>query len=94
MEKGKLIAMTMGSRLSDDTFNIHFEKAADDMDGAYTFINREFAQYLHKKYPDVRWLNREDDLGIEGLRKAKLSYLPDHLIEKSWACLLEDGCDY
>ena len=93
LEKGIPIAMTIGSRLSENTFDVHFEKAAEDMDGAYAVINREFAQYLKKKYPQLQWLNREDDLGLEGLRKAKLSYHPDRLIEKSWACLKEDGYD-
>ena len=82
--------MTMGSRLSEDTFDVHFEKAADTPDSAYPAINYEFARYLREKYPDVRYLNREDDLGLPGLRSAKLSYNPDHLIEKSWARLLED----
>ena len=91
---GKPVAMTMGSRLNEDTFDIHFEKALDIADGAYAAINNSFARYLREKYPDVRWLNREDDMGIEGLRKAKLSYCPDRMIEKSWACLLEDGYDY
>ena len=90
----ELIAMTMGSRLSSNTFDIHFEKALDRNDGAYTVINREFARYLREKHPDVQYLNREDDMGLEGLRKAKLSYYPDHMVEKSWACLLEDGYDY
>ena len=90
----ELLAMTMGSRLSEDTFDIHFEKALDKADGAYPVINREFARYLREKYPDIRYLDREDDMGLEGLRKAKLSYYPDHMIEKSWACLLEDGYDY
>ena len=90
---GQLIAFAMGSRLSIDTFDIHFEKALD-VDGAYAAINRGFARYLADKYPEVKYLNREDDLGIEGLRKAKLSYLPHHMVEKSWACLLEDGNDY
>ena len=89
-----VLAFTLGSPLSPDTFDIHFEKARADVDGAYTVINCEFARYLRSKYPQLRYLNREDDLGLEGLRKAKLSYCPHHLVEKCWACLLEDGYDY
>lgn len=89
---GRVLAMTMGSALSDNTFDVQFEKAVDE--AAYVAINNEFARYLREKYPFLLWLNREDDLGIEGLRKAKLSYNPSHLIEKSWACLLEEGYDY
>ncbi len=88
------VAMTMGSRLNDNTFDVHFEKALDIADGAYAAINNGFARYLKEKYPDVLFLNREDDMGLEGLRKAKLSYNPHHMIDKSWACLLEDGYDY
>ena len=94
IENGKVLAMTMGSLLSENTFDIHFEKALDICDGAYAAINNGFARYLREKYPDILWLNREEDMGIEGLRKAKLSYNPHHLMEKSWACLLEDGYDY
>jgi len=93
-ENGQLLAMTIGSRLNDNTFDIHFEKALDVNDGTYAAINQGFAQYLRSKYPELLWLNREDDLGLEGLRKAKLSYCPDHMVEKNWACLLEDGYDY
>ena len=92
--EGEIAAMTLGSRLSDDTFDIHFEKALDAYDGAYAMINREFARYLREKYPEILWLNREDDMGIESLRKAKLSYYPARILEKYWACLLEDGYDY
>ena len=91
---GQILAMTMGSRLSKTTFDIHFEKALDRVDGAYPTINQAFARYLREKYPELLWLDREDDMGLEGLRKAKLSYCPDHMIEKHWACLLEDGYDY
>lgn len=93
VDKGRVIAMTMASRLSEDTFDVHFEKAAEGFDGAYNVINQEFARYLRKKFPEVKWLNREDDMGLEGLRKAKLSYCPDHFVEKIWACLKEEGYD-
>ncbi len=90
----RVLAMTMGSPLNETTFDIHFEKALERSDGVYGMINREFARYLREKHPQLQWLNREDDMGLEGLRKAKMSYSPDFMIEKSWACLLEDGYDY
>jgi hypothetical protein len=90
LDGDRVLAVTMGSRLSPDTFDIHFEKAREDVDGAYTVVNQEFARYLRLKYPEVAYLDREDDMGLEGLRKAKLSYNPDHLVEKYWARLWED----
>lgn len=94
MDGDDVLAFTIGSPLSGDTFDVHFEKANTDAEGAYTAINCLFARYLRSKYPHIRFLDREDDMGLEGLRKAKLSYLPHHMVEKSWACLLEDGCEY
>lgn len=94
IDEGKLLAMTMGSFLSETTFDVQFEKALEEADGAYPAINCEFARYLQAKYPNLQFLNREEDLGLEGLRKAKLSYNPHHFVEKNWACLLEDGYDY
>ena len=90
MDQGQVLAVTMGSRLSENTFDIHFEKAREDVDGAYTVINQEFAGYLRAKYPELKYLNREDDLGLEGLRKAKLSYVPHHMVEKYWAYVQEE----
>jgi len=87
---GQAAAVTMASRLSSDTFDVHFEKAREDIDGAYAAINSAFAGYLRGKYPEVRFLNREDDMGLEGLRKAKLSYQPHHMQEKYWAYCKED----
>ena len=90
LDQGRVLAVTMGSRMSSDTFDIHFEKAREDVDGAYNTVNCEFARYLRLKYPDVRFLDREEDMGLEGLRKSKLSYNPHHLVEKYWAYLPED----
>ncbi len=94
MEENRVLAMTLGSRLTEDTFDVHFEKALDTEEGAYARINQAFAGYLKGKYPSLRYLNREDDMGLEGLRKAKLSYRPVRLIEKYWACLKDECYDY
>ena len=90
IENGKVLAMTMGSFLSENTFDIHFEKALEGIDGAYAAINQSFAIHLQETYPQLQFLNREDDMGIPGLRKAKLSYHPHHLAEKHWAKLWEE----
>lgn len=82
---GKVVAFTMGSPISADTFDVHFEKAYGEIQGAYPMINREFARWLQANRPGVRWLNREDDMGLEGLRKSKESYYPDRMVEKSAA---------
>lgn len=92
MDGENVLAMTLGSRLSPDAFDVQFEKAVEET--AYVAICSGFAAYLMEKYPEIQYLNREDDLGIEGLRKAKLAYNPVELIEKHWACLKEDGCEY
>jgi hypothetical protein len=90
LEGDRIVAFSMASRLSADTFDIHFEKAREDVEGAYGAINQAFARRLREKYPEVRYLNREDDMGLEGLRKAKLSYQPVFLVEKYWARLWEE----
>lgn len=91
-DNDQLLAMTLGSPLSQNTFDVQFEKAIDE--SAYVAMCSSFAGHLMQKYPNLRYLNREDDLGIEGLRKSKLAYNPVTLIEKHWACLKEDGCEY
>lgn len=86
---GRVIAFTMGNRISESTFDVNFEKAYSDIQGAYPLINREFARYLRQKYPELLYLNREDDMGLAGLRKAKESYVPDVMAEKLCLTLRE-----
>ncbi len=78
----RIIAFTMASRMSKDTLDVHFEKAVTDINGVYAAVNYEFARYARVKYPDIKFLDREEDMGIEGLRKAKESYYPHHLVVK------------
>ncbi len=75
---GKLIAVTLGSESFEDTFIVHIEKADAAIQGAYQMINQQFAQHNFEKY---RYIDREEDLGLEGLRKAKLSYYPESITE-------------
>ena len=87
MEGEEVFAVTFASRMDDITFDVHFEKARRDIDGAYVAINNEFAKYIRGKYPKIKYLDREEDMGVLGLRKAKQSYYPHHQIEKYQAKL-------
>ncbi len=75
----KLSAFTIGEKLNKEMAIIHIEKADADINGLYTFINKTFVE---NKFSDIPYINREQDLGIEGLRKAKLSYQPFKLEPK------------
>ena len=76
---GQVVAFTVGEPVSDDMFVVHIEKAYADIQGAYPMINQQFVEHECKDY---KYVNREDDTGSEGLRKAKLSYRPAFLVEK------------
>jgi hypothetical protein len=76
--ENKIVAFSIGFPLNDDTFLILFEKADRTRKGAYTMINKLFANEISKNYT---YINRAEDAGVEGLRKAKLSYQPEYLIE-------------
>ncbi|MBE6019493.1 MAG: DUF2156 domain-containing protein [Clostridiales bacterium] len=84
-QNGEPVAFTAGTKLDDEVFDTHFEKALPGVEGAYTMVNREFARLVRAEYPGIGAFNREEDMGIEGLRKAKLSYHPDILLMKYFA---------
>lgn len=76
----KLEAFTIGSyNPVEDMAVIHIEKANPEVNGLYQYINQQF---LLEEFPEVAWVNREDDLGLEGLRKAKMSYMPADFARK------------
>lgn len=84
----EIVGFTYGAPVNHDTFAVHIEKADSRVDGAYNVLNQEFARHIPEQYV---YLNREEDLGLPGLRKAKLSYRPVILLEKGYAQLLEGG---
>ncbi|MBR2578916.1 MAG: DUF2156 domain-containing protein, partial [Clostridia bacterium] len=75
----KIVVCAIGERLSSETFDVHFEKALGEFADAYTVINNELCKHIQNEY---RFINREEDMGIPGLRKAKLSYHPISFVEK------------
>ena len=79
-------AITLASKISDEVIDIHFEKCLADAakDGGYAMINNLFA----KECKNFKYINREEDLGIEGLRKAKLSYKPEIILDKYYGTLI------
>ncbi|MGN0552491.1 MAG: DUF2156 domain-containing protein [Oscillospiraceae bacterium] len=77
---GKLAGFTIGSRINSDTLDTHIEKADPSINGAYTAIMNEFAKAESNEFT---YINREEDLGIEGLRKSKRSYCPEFQIIKN-----------
>ena len=77
--EGKPVAFTYGERINSDTFDVHVEKALSLYDGSYPMINKQFVSHLSSEY---KYINREEDMGEENLRKAKLSYHPAFMEEK------------
>ena len=74
---GRMVAFTHGAAVTTDTFDVCVEKADRCVEGAFAIINQQFAEHLPEQFT---YLNREEDMGIEGLRKSKLSYHPEILL--------------
>lgn len=84
---GRVVAFSMGEPLTRDTFVVHIEKAFADVQGAYPMINQQFVTWAMEGFAFV---NREDDAGSEGLRRAKMSYQPDRLYRR-WKARQRDA---
>ena len=78
---GEIAAYTIGD-VKDDTLYVHIEKAERAVAGSFEMINRCFAADILERYPQVKFINREDDAGDPGLRLAKESYHPVALLRK------------
>ncbi len=77
--KGKVEAFTLGELLNPETVVIHIEKGNPELTGLYPLIQQQF---LAEAWSDIPYVNREQDLGIQGLRKAKSSYNPEFMVNK------------
>jgi hypothetical protein len=75
---GKIEAISVYEQMNPDTVVVHYEKGAPDYDGVYKAINTEAAKLIQKEF---KFVNREPDMGLPGLRKAKMSYRPHHMVE-------------
>lgn len=77
-----IVSFAIGQRISERTYDVVFEKASEKIRGSYNIINREFVRFLKDKYPNLKYINRENDLDLPGLRKAKRSYMPCAMVIK------------
>ncbi len=80
--EGQIVGFSLGEMCAADTFDVHFEKARIDLNGAYPMVCRELTRMLLQRHPELVYMNREDDMGLEPLRQSKLSYKPEYLLNK------------
>lgn len=78
-QEGQVVAFTIGEVYNDEVYHVHIEKAYADIQGAYPMINQ---QYVVHEMEGFRFVNREEDMGEPGLRKAKQSYGPAFMVKK------------
>ena len=88
--EGKILGFSLGEMCAEDTFDVHFEKAQIDVNGAYPMVCRELTRMLMARHPQLQYMNREDDMGLEPLRQSKLSYKPEYLLNKYIARWIDD----
>ncbi len=82
LAEGQIVGFSLGEMCAADTFDVHFEKAQGDVNGAYPMVCRELSRMLLQLHPGLVYMNREDDMGFENLRQSKLSYKPEYLLNK------------
>lgn len=82
---GVVAGFTAAAPLTADMLDVHFEKARADIPGAYPMVAREFARMVKDVMPEIRYLNREEDMGKPNLRKAKEEWYPTYMLEKTTA---------
>jgi len=87
---GKIEALSIGGKINRNTVTVHVEKANTNYRGLYQLINNEFCKHVAAGIPNIKYINREEDMGLPGLRKAKLSYKPCKLGESHVAMFKED----
>lgn len=83
----KIVAFTIGEPLTKDMYHVHIEKAYSDIQGAYPMINQQF---VLNEMQGFSYVNREEDDGVAGLRRAKESYGPEYMVEKYTAVLRQE----
>ena len=86
----KIIGFSMGEMAGRDTFDVHFEKADIDINGAYPMVCRELTRMVMQNHPELLYMNREDDMGLESMRTSKLSYKPEFMVRKFTARMRDE----
>jgi len=81
---GEIVAYSFGQQLSADTFGVHAEKSLYEIEGGFAIINQQFAEHTCANFV---YINREEDMGLDSLRQAKMSYHPAFLLEKGYVTL-------
>lgn len=79
---GRIVGYSVGEMTNEDTFDVHFEKAVTEIKGAYPMVCREMTRLAMSKHEGLVYMNREDDMGLEALRNAKMNLKPEYILKK------------